>query len=303
MSLRDFKAFVVAEVLVGAFSEWTKLGAFRRIRRSVLDRPKTTIALRKRDIGAYAVFCGTAPYILSALLIWSADRVNLLPPDPLQRTYAQIRQWENEAAELRGESRVLCEETASFSASAGRRCLAVTSRTLEGYEEEASTFYREMKVFESLKAASVNSIFAAVIILVNALVFSRMWLRFHPLHKQRSPEDVGKIWRTYLLVMSTTMFLPNCIGALILLTLDIVTRIEPWTAGALSGSVFVAGVLPTAVCAILGCYRLNEVLLRSSTWRIGDTWWIMFLSNVITIALLSVAVIPILVIIFMPLFM
>src|SRR5688572_4462001 len=127
MSLRDLKVFVGAEVLMNALSEWTKLGAFKAIRRGVLDRPKATIALRKRDIGAYAVFCGAAPYILAALVIWSADRANLLPPDPLQRAYAEIREWENEIAELRGESRVVCEEAASISPSAGRRCFTVTS--------------------------------------------------------------------------------------------------------------------------------------------------------------------------------
>ena len=302
MSLREFKAFVAPDVLASAFSEWTKLGAFRRIRRGVLDRPKSAIALRKRDIGMYAVFCGTAPYILAALIIWSAERTNLLPPNPLQRTYAQIREWEIETAELRGETRVMCERTASFDTSAGRQCFTATSRMLEGFQEESSNMRTEIQVFESLQTASINSVLGALIILINALVFSRMWLRSHPMHKRRSPEDLAKVWRTYLLVMSTTMFIPNCIGAFLLLTIDIVTRIEPWTAGSLSGSIFVAGVLPMAVCNVLGCYRLNEVLIGSSNWRIGNTWWIMALSNIITIALLSLVVVPLLVIIFMPLF-
>ncbi|HVQ07409.1 MAG TPA: hypothetical protein VMS43_03135 [Allosphingosinicella sp.] len=303
MSLRDFKVFVAAEVLMSALSEWTKLGAFRAIRRGVLDRPKATIALRKRDIGAYAAFCGTAPYIFAALLIWSTDRANLLPPDPLQRAYAEIREWENETAELRGEARVQCEETSSLNASAGRRCFAATSRMLERIQNDSSTMHREIRVFESIKSASVNSILAAFVILLNALVFSRIWLRVHPIHIDRRPEDIGKVWRAYLLVMSTTMFIPNCIGALIFLAIDIMTRIEPWTAGSLSGSVFFAGVLPGAVCGVLGCYRLNEVLLHSSTWRIGHTWWIMLLSNIVTIILLSVIIVPVLVVIFMPLFM
>jgi hypothetical protein len=294
MSLRDFKAFVAAELLSKAFSDWTKLGAFRAIRRGVLDRPKATIALRKRDIGAYALFCGTAPYLFAALVIWSADSAKLLPPDPLQRAYAEIRKWEIETAELKGESRVLCEKTATLDVSEGRRCFTVASRMIEGFQKESSTMYNEIKVFESIKSASINPILSAFVILFNAFVFSKVWLRFHPIHRHITSEDIGKVWRAYLLVMSTTMFIPNWIGAFIVLLVDIMTRIEPWTAGSVSGSVFFAGVLPLAVCAVLGGYRLNEVLLHSTSWRIGGTWWIMFVSNLITLIILGVLAIPVL---------
>ena len=303
MSLRDFKVFVVAEVLKNTVSEWTKLGAFRAIRRTVLDRPRTTVALRKRDIGAYAAFCGTAPYILVALVIWSSDRANLLPPDPIQRAYAEIRKWDNEISELKGESRVSCEETASLSVSAGRRCLNLTSRMIEKLQNESTTMAREIRALESLRSASINSIFGAIIIFLNAFIFSKMWLRFHPMHLHGRSEDAGKVWRAYLLVMSTTMFIPNCIGALILLFVDIMTRVEPWTAGSLSGSVLLAGGLPLAVCGVLGCYRLNDVLLNSHSWRIGHTWWIMFLSNIVTLVIVSIIVVPILLILFMALLM
>lgn len=302
MSLRDFKVFVIAEVLATNFSEWTKLGAFRAIRRSVLDRPKAAIALRKRDIGAYAAFCSTAPYLLAWLITWSADRTNLLPPDPIQRAYAEIRTWNNELAELKGESRVSCEETSSLSASAGRRCTALTTRMVEKLQSETSTMHREIQAFESARSAALSPIFAAIVLFVNAFVFTKMWLSSHPMHRHRLPEDADRVRRAYLLVMSTTMFIPHCISALILVLVDIMTRAEPWTAGALSGSVLVAGGLPLAVCGVLGCYRLNEVLLDSKSWRIGNTWWIMFKSNAVTLAILTVFIIPILLIIFMPLF-
>lgn len=301
MSLRDLKVFVIAEILANTISEWTKLGAFRAIRRSVLDRPKATIALRKRDIGAYAAFCSTAPYILAWLITWSADRAGLLPPDPIQRAYTEIRKWDNEIAELKGESRVSCEETASLSVSAGRRCATLTTRMVEKLQNETSTIYREIQAFESARSAALSPILAAIVVFINAYVFTKMWLRSHPMHVRRLPEDADRVWRAYLLVMSTTMFIPHCIGAFILLFVDMMTRVEPWTAGSLSGSVLVAGGLPLSVCGVLGCYRLNEVLLDSKSWRIGNTWWIMVKSNAVTLIILSVFVIPILLIIFMPL--
>jgi hypothetical protein len=268
-----------------------------------LDRPKVAIALRKRDIAAYAAFCGTAPYILAALLISSFDLTNILPPDSAERTKAEIRQWENELSELRGESRVTCETTASLNTSAGRRCFALTSRMIEELQGETETMRREVEVFESLRSAAVHSIFGVIVIFVNAFVFARIWHRVYPMHARRLPQDVGKVWRAYLLVMSTTMFIPNCVGAFIFILINIVTRVEPWTSGGLSGAMFVAGVLPAAVCGVLGSYRLNEVLLHSTNWRVGHTWWVMAVSNIVTLLVLSVVVVPVLMILFMPLFM
>jgi len=78
------------------------------------------------------------------------------------------------------------------------------------------------------------------------------------------------------------MFIPNCIGAMIVLIVEVLTRFEPATMGPASSCLLFAGLLPFAACGVLGAYRLNWVLLDSSDWRTRKTWWIMLASNAVT---------------------
>ncbi|HEV2747992.1 MAG TPA: hypothetical protein VGW34_11925 [Allosphingosinicella sp.] len=283
MERRTFGVSASIDAIMTALPEWMKPGSFREIRKGILDRPKLTISKRRKHVGAYALFCATAPYLLVVSMIWAINLAGVLPSDPAQRMHEQVRAWEIEVAELRAEARMTCEITASSNPTAGRRCQALLPRMFDPLQETTETMRRDAKALEAARFGFFNAVAGAVAIILNAFFFTRLWLRFHPEHVQRRQEDVDKVWSAYLLVMATTMFIPNCIGATIVLLVEILTRLEPAAVGAASSWLLFAGLLPFAVCGVLGSYRLNWVLLESSDWRIRNTWWIMLASNAATI--------------------
>jgi len=164
--------------MMSALPEWMKPGSFREIRRGVLDRPKLTIAKRRKHVGAYALFCATAPYLFVVSLIWAIDLTGVLPSDPAQRMHEQVRAWETEITELRAEARITCESTASANPSAGRRCGALLPRMFDPLQETAKAMGRDAKAFEAARFGFFNAVAGAVALILNAFFFTRLWLRF-----------------------------------------------------------------------------------------------------------------------------
>jgi hypothetical protein len=277
-----WKTIDLKEALESTLPDWLKPKTYIEIRKGVLDRPRQTIAARRRYVYRYAAFCATAPYALAAALLWIADFTHVIPPDNLAQHMAMISSQEKELVLMSAESAALCDRLTDLNLSDGKRCNKALERTREALQKEIDQLRNEAKSFSAIKATMANSIIAVIIFLLGAFIFSRVWLRFYPEHMKTTHDDIKTVSRAYLLVMSTTMFVPNCIGAAVGMLVNILERIDTAVAGAVSGWVVFAGLTPFAVCGVLGCYRLNYVLLNTHSWPVGKTWLVLLISNMIT---------------------
>ena len=287
----------LGQILGTMFVDFAQLRRFREMRASILDHPKTAIANRRHNIGIYAVFCATAPYLLSFFLVWAADASNLIPPDGLEKAQREAVRTQHDLIEFEAESRAFCESMRTLSEYRSRRCAEQAARMAEGHRSEIELNLRQIEAFRSVQQSSVTFVIAAIAIWIGAFVFPRIWLRLNPLHATNSDEDIERVRRTYLLIISTTIFIPNCIGATVLLVGNVLNRYDSIFAIILSGWLVTVGLLPFVVGGVLGGYRLNQVLLNRSNWRMGNAWLVLLISNGITALAMAIFAIIFLIII------
>lgn len=269
--------------LIGLITpNWIKFKKFREIRSGVLDRPKATVASRRRHIAGYAVFCTAMPYLLAFSLPWVGEFAGVLPPDRLQQTYLEAQVQIREFAELRSDARAMCRNIQIADEPGGARCSRLMMRMTDGLDAEAELILHEIETFKAVQTGALSFFAAVIAVIISMYVFPRIWLKNNPRHAADSIEDREYVKRAYLLIMSTTLFLPNCIAAFILLVANILSRYEAAGLIAFSGWLTNVSALPLLVAGILGSYRLNEILLGTNNWRIGKTWWILLKCNAIT---------------------
>jgi hypothetical protein len=287
------------EIADAILPEWIRPKTYIEIRRSVLDRPRQAVAKRRKYVHRYAVFCATAPYAFVASLLWLADFSRALPPDPLEQHLATIRTLEKELIEISTEGRLDCEAIEQVNRSQGKRCAQLNIRTVNSLQGELDEAQEEIQAYVVLRAAVTNVMVAALMFLLNAIVFARVWLRFYPARLEVTGSDRKRITRAYLLVMSTTMFIPNCIGAFVFAGINLLSRYDLFAAQSISGWLLMTGLLPFVACGVLGSYRINDVLLNTSSWRVGKTWAIFLISNSITMIFASVLLLVLIAILFL----
>lgn len=302
-SVTKFSSFWADLDLRGALDEilpdWLKPKTYWEIRKSVLDRPRHAVGNRRKYVYRYAIFCATAPYAVASLLIWTADFTHIVPPDALEKHLADIKSQERELIELMAESRLFCERLTTANAPGEKRCLDTTRRMSDGFQKDIDRMQKEAKAFSTLKTSLTSSSLLAIASLLGAYIFAKVWLRFYPAHVQTTTDDIRYIARAYLLVMSTTMLIPNCIGATVFFITEILGRLDASAAVMLSSWLVVVGILPFAVCGVLGSYRLNDVLLSSHSWRIGRTWLVFLISNLLA----TIIFVPVFVVLFIVIFL
>jgi hypothetical protein len=292
-------ASMLYEALHNVWPEWLKLGTYQDIRRSVLDAPRKAISQRRRYVRRYAIFCATFPYALASTFIWVGDHTGLFPPSTVQQQYADIARWEKELVRAGARFRQSCQDLAVVKPNTAGACNGWGEQYEAAQEKEIEALRDELKAFETAKAAASSSVLGALIMLISSQAFSRLWLRFNPSHFSRTVEDTQRVRRAYLLVMATTSFIPTCIGACVLVLADLISRSTTSAFLVLSEWLTITGFLPFAVCGVVGSYRLNHVLLGETNWGMGRTWWVMLLSNVVTLAIISFLIAPAVLLLFL----